>query len=281
MGIPKISIIIPVYQSKKYLPACLDSIFEQSFTDWELLLIDDGSTDGSGKLCDEYASSSKKIRVFHQENGGISAGRNTGLDHMRGEYIAFVDSDDVLISRDYLKLLYEAVVDEKAEMSVCRATNFTDGKEPPVAQGTGEVLMSLSGEDAFKKDYFSPGYGIEVSHGRLFLHDLFKDVRYPVGRNMEDFSIMHQVVFPCKKIVLVDKLMYGHRVHADSVFQGTPYAYLAQDIVYGLQDRIKYFESIGRLDLAHNSEQKMLHFIMNQKVIQKLRDKKRDLKDEQ
>lgn len=101
---PLISIIVPVYNAEKTLGRCVNSISSQTFQDWELLLIDDGSTDRSGKLCDEYASKDQRIKVFHKENGGVSSARNVGLDHAKGEWITFVDSDD-WIENDYLHFL--------------------------------------------------------------------------------------------------------------------------------------------------------------------------------
>lgn len=101
---PLVSIIVPVYNAEKYLHRCIDSILAQTFTDWELLLIDDGSKDASGRICDEYAAKDERIRVFHKENGGVSSARNLGLDHAEGEWIAFVDSDD-WVSKDYLEEL--------------------------------------------------------------------------------------------------------------------------------------------------------------------------------
>lgn len=94
---PKVSIIIPVYKAEKYLNRCIDSILAQTFTDWELLLIDDGSPDRSGDICDEYAKKDTRIRVFHKNNGGVSSARNLGLDNVLGEYVTFVDSDDWLL----------------------------------------------------------------------------------------------------------------------------------------------------------------------------------------
>ena len=99
---PKISIIVPVYQVEKYLRRCLDSIVAQTFTDWECILVDDGSPDNSGKICDEYAEIDNRFRVFHQENAGVSAARNKGLDVAKGEWITFVDSNDY-IEEDYLQ----------------------------------------------------------------------------------------------------------------------------------------------------------------------------------
>lgn len=102
---PKISIIVPVYKVEKYLHRCLDSIVAQNFTDWECILVDDGSPDGSGKICDEYAEKDGRFKVFHQENQRVSAARNKGLDNAKGEWIGFVDSDD-WVSKDYFQIDY-------------------------------------------------------------------------------------------------------------------------------------------------------------------------------
>lgn len=105
---PKISVIVPVYNAEKYLQCCVDSILAQTFTDFELLLIDDGSRDRSGEICDEYARKDVRVKVFHKENGGASAARNLGLDHANGYYVAFVDSDDYL-SAEYLHSFYNII----------------------------------------------------------------------------------------------------------------------------------------------------------------------------
>lgn len=105
MNIPQISVIVPVYNVEKYLSRCIESILSQTFTDFELLLIDDGSTDRSGEICDEYAKKDTRIRVFHTKNRGVSAARNLGLDNAKGEWISFVDSDD-WVENDYLKSLF-------------------------------------------------------------------------------------------------------------------------------------------------------------------------------
>ena len=108
---PKVSIIFPVYNTEKYLPRCLSSILSQSFTDFELLLVDDGSTDGSGAICDAFAEKDGRIRVFHKENGGVSSARNLGLDEAKGEWIYFVDSDDEVLPNG-LKTLADGICDE-------------------------------------------------------------------------------------------------------------------------------------------------------------------------
>lgn len=103
---PKISVIVPVYNVEKYLRRCIDSILAQTFTDFELLLIDDGSKDSSGEICDEYARNDERVRVFHKENGGVSSARNLGLDNAKGEWVSFVDADDIIYSNN-LDILFE------------------------------------------------------------------------------------------------------------------------------------------------------------------------------
>ena len=253
----------------------MDSILDQSFSDWEILLIDDGSSDGSDKLCDKYALSPLNIQAFHQKNGGISVARNVGLSHARGEYITFIDADDILLDRDYLLLLHDAVVEQQSEMSMCGIAVFSDGEAPPLPSGNKKVMRILSGEEAFYPNAFPPNFYLDASPGKLFRQTLFKSLRYPVGRNMEDSYVMHHILYPCKKIALIDSNMYGYRVHDSSIFHATSAKDLSQDLVYGLQDRIQYFESLGRLDLAHFAEQKLLHAIMNQDILNKMKNEKR------
>ena len=150
---PKVSVIVPVYKVEKYLPECIESVLAQTFPDFELLLVDDGSPDNSGKICDDYAARDPRIRVFHKENGGVSSARNLGLDNARGEWIAFVDSDDT-VGEKYLEHLW-AQVRENAMLDFvfCRLWLDSNGvlrEVPQHATGTlssAAVLVSLlSGE---------------------------------------------------------------------------------------------------------------------------------------
>lgn len=115
---PKISVIVPVYNTEKYLHRCIDSILAQTFTDFELLLVDDGSTDRSGAICDEYAQKDNRVRVFHKENGGVSSARNMGLDNARGEYVMFLDSDDYMFP-EMCYILVDTIKKEKSDMVIC------------------------------------------------------------------------------------------------------------------------------------------------------------------
>lgn len=123
----EISIIVPVYKVEPYLRKCVDSILAQTFTDFEVILVDDGSPDNSGKICDEYASKDSRVRVIHKKNGGLSSARNAGIDVARGKYLGFVDSDDY-IEKDMYELLYDNIVKEQADLSICGIYDVYEGK---------------------------------------------------------------------------------------------------------------------------------------------------------
>lgn len=125
MSNPTVSCIVPVYKVEQFLPQCIDSILAQTFTDFELILVDDGSPDNSGKICDEYAQKDSRIKVIHKENGGVSSARNAGLDAAKGEWICFVDSDD-LISPDYMTLMFDAAMSSKANLVLSVMTKNFD-----------------------------------------------------------------------------------------------------------------------------------------------------------
>ncbi|EME3187758.1 glycosyltransferase, partial [Enterococcus faecalis] len=135
---PKISIIVPVYNVEKYLEKCVRSILAQTFTDFELILVDDGSPDSSGAMCDQFAEQDQRVKVIHKENGGLSDARNAGIEIATGEYLGFVDSDDY-IADDMYELLYTNIVKEDADLSICGIYDVYEGKEPIVKsliQGT-------------------------------------------------------------------------------------------------------------------------------------------------
>ena len=153
---PKISVIVPVYNTEQYLHRCIDSILAQTYTDFELLLIDDGSKDNSGKICNEYAAKDSRVRVFHKENGGVSSARNIGLDNAKGGWISFVDSDD-WISTEYLENLFNAV-DNTVDLVVAYA-HLVDYQEPDKFEFP-DYLIDINNIDILfeKNDDFLAGY---------------------------------------------------------------------------------------------------------------------------
>lgn len=218
---PEISIIVPVYKVEKYLRRCVDSILAQTFTDFELLLIDDGSPDNSGKICDEYAALDPRIRVFHKPNGGVSSARNLGIDNARGEWIAFVDSDD-WIEKYFLDALYP-FCDEGADMAVCGFNEVSDGgSKSYLFQNFGD------GKDGIVNQLLISYCGTSLCL-RLIKKSLFEKgrLRCPVGiAYCEDFNLSAKLMIEARKIVIVDKCLYNYYQRSESVCHNIEYRHI-------------------------------------------------------
>ncbi|MCR4604953.1 MAG: glycosyltransferase [Eubacterium sp.] len=216
-----ISITIPVYNSEKYLRACIDSVLNQTYTDFELLLVDDGSTDGSGEICDEYAKKDSRVRVFHTPNGGSSAARNYGIDRAQGEYLGFIDSDDE-IEPDMYELLYELITKEDADISMCGLADVYGGKVVnPVDK---PVYMIMDASESIKT-VFEAKLTSVTPVNKLYKKELFEGIRYPLGEDSgEDASIIVDLLSRCKKTVLdnTQKYRYIHREGSITTRQFAP-----------------------------------------------------------
>ncbi|MGJ0706244.1 glycosyltransferase family 2 protein, partial [Enterococcus avium] len=177
----EISIIVPVYDVEKYLKKCVDSILNQTFKDFELILVDDGSPDNSGAICDQYAEKDSRVRVIHKENGGLSDARNAGIEVARGKYLGFVDSDD-FVNEDMYKQLYTSIIENNADLSICGIFDLYEGKTP--IKKTEKKLL-LNRNEAMIMIF----HGNEISvhaYNKLYKKEIFESLRYPVGKYHED-----------------------------------------------------------------------------------------------
>lgn len=186
MESPKISVIVPVYNAESTIRRCVDSILAQTFTDFECLLIDDGSKDKSGEICDEYAGKDSRVRVFHKENGGVSSARNVGLNNMRGDWVTFVDSDDY-IQEDFI---YYLVNSELADLIIgsSLAINNTDPRTDTILGSLKEGLYNTP--SPIMQKYLSRTE-FKVPWGKLFRCSLLSTLRFDVEMKVgEDFHFM-------------------------------------------------------------------------------------------
>ena len=183
-----ISVIVPVYNSAKYIPACIDSMIKQEYPDWELLLVDDASTDDSADVCDGYASKDKRIKVIRAPHGGAAAARNRGIEEAKGEYISFADSDDT-VEPDYLKYMYDAAIAHAADIVCC-------GHDEPKE---GQEIRSAGDNGGFKKvgldDLLYQRGLMSVPWGYLFKRSLFDEVRFPEGTEAKCFNMLDGLPF--------------------------------------------------------------------------------------
>lgn len=208
-----ISVIVPIYNTEPYLPECLDSILAQTYTNLEILLIDDGSTDRCGEICDQYAARDPRVRVFHTENRGLSIARNLGLDNAKGDYIGFVDSDD-WIEHDMYEVLLKKLIQMDADIVTCRFyQEYTDrteenpGPESEFAVEGDEVLRTYLLNKAICQDAWN----------NLYKSDLFHSVRFPEGRAFEDIATKYLLLQEAKKLVYIPDCLLHYRNRKNSL----------------------------------------------------------------
>lgn len=217
---PRISIIVPVYNVEKYLNKCIESILSQSFTDFELLLIDDGSTDSSGKICDEYAAKYDHIVVIHKENGGVSSARNLGLSLAQGEYVGFIDSDDYVDSEMY-KTLFENIEHYKADISICgfKVIDEDINKVERVQDSGKLTVLDQKGLVACETDM---PWSIRLDTiNKLFRKKAIDGLRFDETlKCAEDTLFLHQAIMKMKKGVFIEKPFYINIRHAGSAMRG-------------------------------------------------------------
>ena len=204
----EISIIVPVYNVEKYIRKCVDSIIAQTFSDIEIILVDDGSTDSSGIICDEYSSIDSRIRVIHKKNGGLSSARNTGIEEATGDYLGFIDSDDY-ISSDMFEVLYRNMLEEQADLSICGIFQCYEGKQPLKNTPWYRVLNS---EEAIAIAFEGRLFSVNAVN-KLYRKELFNRVRYPEGKATEDAYVIVDILSQCNRIVATSeqKYFYFHR----------------------------------------------------------------------
>ena len=233
-----ISIIVPVYNVEKYLSRCLDSILAQTYTDYELILVDDGSTDTSGALVDEYALKDSRIRAFHGENKGLSGARNRGLDNAKGEYICFVDSDD-WIEPTYLKELYDLIEDRQADLAICGYKK--NNGDICIIQPDEENVTEETGVDAIDNLYGAGCLQYIVAWNKLYKKELFDGVRFPMGMIHEDEVICTQILVRAGKVVRTDRILYNYRVNNDASIMSVGYSLKRLDIIKAIEIRMDLY----------------------------------------
>lgn len=187
---PLISVIIPVYNVEKYLKRCLDSVLKQTYKNTEIILIDDGSQDNSSNICDEYLNKDSRIRVFHKDNGGLSSARNYGIDHSKGQYIMFVDSDDYL-DLHCIEFLYDLISKGNCLLSICSLYVVYERTGYKRDCGTHRIVK-LKSEDAISKLCYHDEVDT-CAYAKLYNKKLFDTIRYPEGKIFEDIGTTYKL----------------------------------------------------------------------------------------
>lgn len=215
-----VSVIVPIYKVEKYIHRCIESIINQTYVNLEVILVDDGSPDSCGTICDEYAKADNRIVVVHKANGGLSDARNAGLDIMHGYFVTFVDSDDY-ISLDYVEKLYKVLKDNNADISICAEEyilELSDGKEKVIKRpfnefkGTKRLTVEEALSCSLRQDLFEAS-----ACAKLYRASLFSDVRFPVGYAYEDQGTTYKTFLRSEKIVYVGEQLYFYLQRSGSI----------------------------------------------------------------
>ena len=235
---PIITVIVPVFKVEPYLNRCVDSIMAQTFQDFELILVDDGSPDNCGAICDEYAARESRIHVIHQKNGGISAARNTGIDwafaNIDSQWLTFIDSDD-WVHPEYLEMLYQAAIHDNTKVSICGFCRVTEMIIRQLTDADREIKI-YSPEEFWCSNYVNA----TIACGKLYMKEVFQNHRYPVGKLHEDEFVTYQILFAENRLAVLNAPLYYYFQNDSGIMRSKwSLAHLSGLDAYGMQ--IKFF----------------------------------------
>ena len=203
---PLVSIVVPVYNVKEYLPKCLESLARQSYEQIEIIIVNDGSSDGSGEICDEFAKKDTRAKVFHKKNGGLSSARNYGIKKAKGKYICLVDSDD-WVKKDFVAKMVEAVAQEDADIVVCGYNDQVP--EQRVVSGEEATVKLLTKQENMEI----------VAWNKMYRRSLFDDISYSEGEKYEDTLTTYKLLSKAGKVAYVPESLYVYRERAGSIMK--------------------------------------------------------------
>ncbi|MBQ4104712.1 MAG: glycosyltransferase [Clostridia bacterium] len=248
-----ISVVVPVYNVENYLERCILSIINQTYQNLEIILVDDGSTDNSGAICDKLALKDPRIKVIHKENGGLSDARNAGIKEASGKYIGFVDSDDHIAPLMYEKLL-STLEENGADISICNyvyvheTTNEEDEEMSSLSPIKNELLTK---REAFEKiNAYSNGYSFYVTAwNKLYKKELFSDLSFAKGKLHEDEFIVHRLFEKCEKIAVCDDVLYFYIIRKGSIMN-SKVSEKSLDAIDAIMDRYYFYLEKNEKSLA-------------------------------
>lgn len=245
-----VSVIVPVYNVENYLKKCIDSLCQQTYKNLEIILIDDGSPDGCGKICDEYALKDQRIVVIHKKNGGLSSARNAGLDIVKGNYIGFVDSDDWIEETMYEKMI-SFLQDNHCDIVECAVNLIVGDKTVNYKKSANEVLdgkSALERQLKAQNDNYMPRIAV---WSKLFKKDFWENRRFPVGKIHEDYMLTCEALYCSKKIGFIKEGLYNHLLTNSSSIMNSRFAEKDLFLEFQYQKRVAYLEKNNEIRLSN------------------------------
>ena len=241
-----ISVIIPIYNVEYYLRRCIDSVIQQTYSNIEIILVNDGSTDSCSHICDEYKGKDDRIKVIHKENGGISEARNIGLENVTGKFIYFVDSDDYIYNYT-IEYLYNLLISNDADIAIGEDYFLYENKnkknikflEEDKELKRKDNFRIYTSEEAIKSTLYN--YGITSSiWNKLYKVELFENIRYPLGRICEDLATTYKLFYKSERIIVGDKITYSYLANRSTSYMNVKFNKARMDGIYFCKEIIKF-----------------------------------------
>ncbi len=238
-----ISVIVPVYGAEKYLSKCLDSIIHQTYQELEIILVEDGSPDRSGEICDAYAAKDGRIKAIHQENGGAAVARNAGLDIATGEYIGFIDPDDY-ISPFFYEELYRALQEQDASIAICDYQTFAENTEPELQKEAADQTtyeMLCTDQEKIRYSFLEKYVHSILLWNKLYKREIWNKLRMPEIRAYEDEAVLYKILYEAEKMVYLHKELYFYMIREKGSITTSDFSERRLVRLDVLQERMEYY----------------------------------------
>lgn len=271
---PLVSVIVPVYNTEAYIAKCLDSLLAQSYNNIEIMVVDDGSTDGSREICDDYEEKDIRVKVIHKTNGGLSSARNVGLFKVKGDYISFVDSDDY-VAKTYIEDLLKLIKDNDADISICGILAVNEVGNPIKENKFREDTKSYSSEEAMICQFYQRGIGNHAC-GKLYSKKCFEEVRFPENRIYEDLATVYKFFSKAERIVKNEKPLYYYLQRQASIMH-SEFSPKKMDRIY-VSEEILEFSQARSEALTKAAESRL--FVSAVQVLREIPDDTKNYEEE-
>lgn len=245
-----VSVILPVYNAGLFLNRCIESVKRQVYTNWELLIVDDGSEDNSRDIIEKYRKEDERIILICNEHGGTARARNTAIEVAKGDYLAFIDADDVYHPR-FIEILIEAICSEQVDIAICGIAQGINSKELATFE-IGNSFKVINKNEAFSRMYGGEWLLMISPWNKLYSKKLFDDIRFPSGRYFEDAATINLVIYNCKKISITEDKLYYYYVTPNSSSK-TKRSEELLDREWALRSHWEFFLRQNRKDLAYQA----------------------------
>ena len=242
-----ITVVVPVYNVEKYLDQCVQSVINQTYKNLQIILVDDGSTDNSGAICDKYADSDERVEVIHKLNSGLSGARNAGIDSARGAYISFIDSDD-FVDEVYIERLYEEIIAHNVKIAVCEYYKLNEDEGMFYFYTKDKYVKLMNYTEYIDEIFLTETLAFVIACSKLYSIDLFRGefpIRFPEGKLAEDKYITYLLAIKSGKIVYLRESYYCYRRRAGSITNSGASIKLAKDDIEGCESRLADLALVG------------------------------------